>query len=450
MRPLVILCEPRHAQAIQANINQFCHPALLSSFVRLISIDTDNETNVDKARAGLVAFIDQVIVGKTEHVLVSASHEVARIIRLRPLSEAYRFEYQIDAASTLVKKQNVGRSLVPMQTLLNRCGLSLRSASVELLRPWIHASLDRDTVDGWVRQFGNKFKWLGEAVLAEVQLINESVLGDRFVGALKAPDALCVNRDPRGTSKSAEIISNILTKRVTERIHQMPAEAIERFGARSVVIFEDGLWSGTEAIGIIESLLGKRAPESRKTQALADANIFRQVEIILLYAVSTDYGTALVKKFLLDQALANVSIQSCELIKVASHQLLSLIEIGTIEIDKVRHLGPTSGLLRPYIESSMQAKGMESDRVDEGIQYLEAIGKQLIKNYLEKMVQNSGWTMWSDDKIDASRLGMHGLGLTHAFAHSVPKASLPVLWGSGTVWLHGQEVNWLPLFKNAS
>jgi hypothetical protein len=72
------------------------------------------------------------------------------------------------------------------------------------------------------------------------------------------------------------------------------------------------------------------------------------------------------------------------------------------------------------------------------------VGQQLFQGYHDR----KKWD-WPKKRIETSRFGMHGLGLNLAFWHSVPKASLPLLWAGGEVKSHGSTVNWVPLFPNS-
>ncbi|MNF76111.1 hypothetical protein D3C84_582130 [compost metagenome] len=98
---------------------------------------------------------------------------------------------------------------------------------------------------------------------------------------------------------------------------------------------------------------------------------------------------------------------------------------------------------------SSLADGYTPEQCDYVREFCSSIGRQLWVNYCIRMGELKGWDMWADQKLDNCALGMHGLGLTHAFGHSVPKASLPLLWGSGPVQWNGKTINWSPLFKNA-
>jgi hypothetical protein len=79
--------------------------------------------------------------------------------------------------------------------------------------------------------------------------------------------------------------------------------------------------------------------------------------------------------------------------------------------------------------------------------FCEQVGAQLWRNYIQKKHFDLG--AWPDARIQLCALGMEGLGLTFAFPHSVPKASLPLLWAGGKITAYGTSLEWVPLFPNA-
>jgi hypothetical protein len=77
--------------------------------------------------------------------------------------------------------------------------------------------------------------------------------------------------------------------------------------------------------------------------------------------------------------------------------------------------------------------------------FCKEIGVQLFRLYLSA----KGWP-WPEPKIEACSCGMYGLGLNLSFGHSIPKASLPLLWASGPVRYDRSTVDWVPLFENGA
>ena len=83
--------------------------------------------------------------------------------------------------------------------------------------------------------------------------------------------------------------------------------------------------------------------------------------------------------------------------------------------------------------------------------FLRTIGRQLWQNYLTaELPRRPNWKMWPGNRIDECSLGMRGFGMNVAFAHSAPKAMLPLFWGGGRVTFSDCEVDWMPLAPSAA
>ena len=452
MRQLVIICESSHAHLVEGAVKTFCHPAL-ARFVSVIAVDVGAGGPFKGELDRLISLARNDLEGTSQPPLVCHTREAGSALKVKNLATALGFDTKIESLSQLTKIQNGDNSPVPMQSRLNECGLSLRGGAVELLQHWSHAKVDRNGVDAWLNQFGQlgkAYAWIGEAILASISLVPAADLGELF-GQIALPTGatICINRDPRTTAKSGDVISNLLTKRhngVT--IHTSPASAIEDHGARSVVVFEDGLWSGTEALGIIESLLGLREPHRMKTQSLKDSSLLANVDLVFAYGVATDYGAAMVEYFLRENGLRNVRIAAAHKIEVAPASVLEQLKSGSVNFDEWREKGPTGGI-PPHVFATFAARGVSAAQIEEAKQFCAAIGTQLFEQYLLAQAAVRKWDPWPPEKIARASVGMHGLGMVHAFAHSVPKATLPLLWQGGKVTLNGRTVNWVPLFKNS-
>lgn len=452
MRQLVIVCESSHAHLVEGVVKAFCHPAL-EAFVSVIAVDVGAEGAFKSDRDRLVAIANNNLPGTSQPPLVCHTREAGVAVRLKNLAAVYEFDTKQQTLSQLTKARNGEASAVPIQSRLNECGLSLRGGAVELLQHWSHARIDRNAVDAWLNQFGQlgkEYAWIGEAILASISLVPAAELGELF-GQIALPPgtAICINRDPRTTAKSGDVISNLLTKRHNgATIHASPADAIENHGATSIVVFEDGLWSGTEALGIIESLLGSREPHRLKTRSLKDPAQLADVEIVFAYGVATDYGTAMVEHYLREKGLSTVRIEAARKIEVAPADVLEKLKAGTANFNEWREKGPEGGI-NPHFFSSLAARGIGAVKIQAAKLFCAAVGRQLFEQYLAEQATLRKWDPWAADKLDRASLGMHGLGMTQAFAHSVPKATLPLLWRNGRVNFNNRTVDWVPLFKNS-
>lgn len=144
---------------------------------------------------------------------------------------------------------------------------------------------------------------MADAILGNTVLIAPHELGRRFAESpLSGADAVVYNKDGRGTIKSGEVIANLLTKRLpTLQILDSLTEAIEKHPGGKIAMVEDGLWTGTEAVGVFESLLGNREAKE-KTAALRDPALLKDVTLTLIYGVTTDYGVSMVRRYLSERS----------------------------------------------------------------------------------------------------------------------------------------------------
>ncbi|PMY41454.1 hypothetical protein C1Y35_07660 [Pseudomonas sp. GW456-L14] len=453
MRPLLIVSETRHVGKISEVLQKYGHPAAVDRFVRRLEIDLQTESDIHDFQFEIMKVLrEKKPDGATNGYLICATHDAERYLMLRSFLKTQRVEFAFYSAHELCKSLSTeGQEKIQLAKLLGTCGLSVLTAASSILRPWTHASIDANTLGNWKGQFGRlgKYAWLADAILARTTLMTAPQLTDCLVDSpLKSADIAAFNRDGRGVSKSGDVIANQIGKRLQGlKILDSPADAIETMPKGRIVVVEDGLWSGTEVIGVFDSLLGRRKGRE-KTKPLANPDLLRSASLDLVYGVSTDYGMAMVKRYLQDEGLANISVQSRDTIALASKGLLSNIADPAFDIQALRSSGPVADAIKPHLFESLKAC-LTPEQCAEADRFLRDIGRQLWRNYLNEMKERKNWDMWSDEKLDNCALGMHGLGLTYAFGHSVPKATLPLLWGSGTVTWGGRTVDWTPLFQNA-
>jgi len=453
MRPLIVVCELRHADEIRQAIHSFGHPLAVRTFVSIHPLDLGTQFDPSQFKLELASALSRAnqVPGASDKPVICATREVAKPLGLVRFCEAVGVEYEMATATELRARSNSTNRPPKIVRLLNHCGLSLRSAATTLLSGWRHGTIDRAWIDRWLNQFGTlgRYIWIGEAILRNLRMIDTVELGD-MLHSLGLPTSVeyCVNRDPRAHGKSGEVLANLLTKRHQGKtIHESPARAIDGLGSREIVLFEDGLWSGTEALGVLDSLRGLRDPGKVKTTPLQAP--FADLKITLAYGVATDYGINIVERYLSEHQLTMVRLVAAETIHVASEDILSSIENGTLPLHALRETGPDAGYLNPAIEDVLTAVDVPVPDQDEALEFCTSIGQQLFDSYLKHMQDSKGWTPWPDDKRKICALGMHGLGLLHVFGHSVPKAALPLLWASGPVSWKGRTIDWHPLFQNA-
>lgn len=453
MRPLLILSEARQTAQISEVIHRYSHPQAIGRFIRHIQVDRNVEINPQYFHFEIMKVLqDQMPAGAQQGYLVCATHDIEKDLKLRGFLKTQQTEYQHYKAKELAKVFPAGGQAKPiLAKIITNCGLSIDAAALSIISNWTHSLIDLNALTAWKSQFGRlgKLSWLADAILARVSLMTSPELGETLMNSpVMEADIAAYNKDRRGAVKSGEILANLLGKRRPElELLDSPADAIAKFPNGNVVVVEDGLWSGTELIGVFDSLLGRRAGRE-KTKPLDNPDLLRGVSLTLVFGMSTDYGEAMVKRYLQDEGLNNISIFSASPLALASPALLENIADQAFPIENLRANGPVAGEINPFLMNSL-ATALTPEQCDYARRFCSSVGRQLWVNYVAHMGELKQWKMWADEKLDNCALGMHGLGLTHAFGHSVPKASLPLLWGSGPVQWDGETVDWKPLFKNA-
>jgi len=452
MRRLVIVCGCRNVPAVKAGLARYGHPQAIADFISIVERDLDVEFDPQQLRREVYDALQASQAKTTGEPFVCVTHELSRALSRKTLEGMMSLQSEAVSAKALCALQ-ASDGVPTIARLLNRCDLSLRNASAHYISQWDHHALGRQDVIAWLDQFSalGKLTWIGESILRNLQIIEANQLGQQFASIVAQEDGeLCVNRDARRHGKSGDTIATLITKRSGKIVHESPATAIEDHGGRKIILFEDGLWTGTEAMGVIESLQGKR-PGKEKTRALQDATSLADIDFTFAYGIATDFGSAVVTKFIENEGLqGRFKVVSGLKVPIASERLLADIQSGDVPLADIRRIGPPLAELRPYIGTQLGKDETLSDALrQKASEFCRAIGRQLFATYLENMQHSQGWDPWPADKITACGLGMHGLGMVHAFSHSVPKATLPLIWGAGDVEWEGRHVAWRPLLPNA-
>ncbi|WP_122572335.1 phosphoribosyltransferase-like protein [Pseudomonas viridiflava] len=456
MRPLLILAETRHVPKIQELLQVYGHPAVIDKFVSIIDVDLTLEVDRGALHLEVLSALQAKRPdGASEGYAVCATADFTRAFGLKVFLDTQGITLEKYSGSALAKAIRSDSPKKPdLFNILSACELTVITAASRILGGWSHSLVDMNSISAWKGQFGRlgKFAWVADIILANTVLIAPHELGRRFVESpLTKADAVVYNKDSRGTVKSGEVIANLLTKRLPNmEILDSLTEAIEKHPGGNIVMVEDGLWTGTEAVGVIESLLGRR-DRTAKTEALRDAALLSGVSLTLVYGVTTDYGVSMVSRYLQEQGLTNITIHGAESLGLTSEELLNNIAEPGFCVEQLRKHGPDPAEITPFFYNHF------ASHADKGlaIEFCKAVGRQLFDHYLAdrkttlEAEQPGVWKPWDDMKREKCCFGMNGLGLTHAFSHSVPKATLPLLWYRGTVEWAGYTVEWVPLFENA-
>ncbi|KVG57512.1 hypothetical protein WS79_01220 [Burkholderia territorii] len=241
--------------------------------------------------------------------------------------------------------------------------------------------------------------------------------------------------------KSADAISGLLKKGVLKNIGTVENfdDLVRRAGlpAGKVVIYEDGLFSGTEWVGIFMSLMG--AGKSEKCDKLHDPSVLVNMDLEVHFAVATTVGVAFLRRALAKLGLDRVQLTySSNLIEVLSPLGQSRLAEETLFSDDGK-VEADSVLPRVFQTT------VWGTRAADATQYCEAIGRDLWASYWKRKDKPV-----SADMLDRVALGASNLGFAMAFPFSLPKVTLPLFWCAGEVTGHKKKISWEPLFPNAA
>jgi hypothetical protein len=339
--------------------------------------------------------------------------------------------------------------------LLSRARADWLSQRAREFERWEHGGPEDQVTMARIRRWLDQFdrfapgsRFVGEGLLRAYALMSPQGFAHALDLSTIAPDTLvAVAIDPRTLGKSGSRLSTLLRKNFGIEVLPL-TDAIERARPGQTVLWiEDGLWGNIEFKGVIESLLGERAPERQKSRPLAEAAQLSNVRIRVRFACVTDLGLRSATLELRRRGLLNITIDN----DAVTHPVLT--PDGHSALDAGQFLTPGK-----YPVCSDPAKFMSSPlarfvtspwkdnrQASMAIETCRVIGEQLWTSYLS----SKSWLEDGDPRPQAWALGANGIFSMTGFAHSIPKAASPVFWASGAVAGKGKSFDWHPLFPLA-
>ncbi len=180
---------------------------------------------------------------------------------------------------------------------------------------------------------------------------------------------------------------------------------------------------------------------------LPDISRLSKVPAEVHFGVVCDFGVEILRYYTASNSLPNIQVA----LSTAARKFRVLNKTADAgSTDESENEYTFRNRLRSRVEPyAFQAdKGWkDSNSLDRARNFCKNVGSQLWYNYIIK--KNFEQSSWPESRVNLCALGMESLGLTFAFPHSVPKASLPLLWARGKVTAYSTSLNWLPLFPNA-
>jgi hypothetical protein len=311
-----------------------------------------------------------------------------------------------------------------------------------LANAWDHGSIDEVRIETWLRQFETlqSHGWIGERLLRVMDFWSSARIRQSLkltADTIRNYSHICVNRGQPG--KSADPLANKIQKRLNELKSMSVAdlyEVLARSEIANILYIEDSLLTGTEITSLLRALFGEGPPgRIPKARALQDLALFRDKTIMMHFLVATNMGREILKQFLAERAITNVQIGE------ADEELVTLTPLGIQALREGKLFDEEKCLTDP--SSQINAIAFQEnliwgdqERIERAINFCRDVGEQLFRHYLTA----KEWT-WPERRIRESSLGVRSNALALAFAHSVPKATLPLFWMEGTVRLGNKEIN---------
>lgn len=195
-------------------------------------------------------------------------------------------------------------------------------------------------------------------------------------------------------------------------------------GVDEVIIYEDGLWSGSETV--------------KRLRAIKQVGTDHQIK--LRFAVATDFGLHVVR-----HAIRSLELKPVVEIDVTTAQIQNyLAEDLPEQLKRGDGLSTDEYFLalhKHVVPISFRDTNDWPSGLDEAVQQCQAIGSQLAYNWLKRKSKDDV----SQKLVDRFALGGGRFASTTFFGRSVPKVCLPLIWLDGAVKIGEQSVDWKPL-----
>lgn len=294
----------------------------------------------------------------------------------------------------------------------------------------------RDNLETWLQQFAKlDCTPIGRKIAARLRVIRTADLPHEAFARLPADlvgqrKANCyVQDDDIGGSwlEMQALLSHACPPGTVHPVSWDKASGRMKFPDVSVdefVIYEDGLWSGSEAV--------------RRLRAIAQDR--PSAPVILRFGVVTDFGLRVVR-----QAIRFLELSSCVTVDTSKAELISFVREGLPEaLDLGLGMDPDAYFVALHDYVAPYAFNPDDGWSEEEVRICETLGAQLVRVWRSR--ENKTPSTEAEQRF---ALGGGGFASTVLFSRSVPKVCLPLLWLDGTVELGDYRLNWRPLFVDS-
>lgn len=336
-----------------------------------------------------------------------------------------------------------------LEIRLREWGMHWRQAVLKQVSKWQHDQFTETDIDEWLKQFDrisvDATRWIGEQLLRNFRVWSadefaEKLCGNGLLDASGLP--ICVFRYENG--KSADAISVILRKKMPQfgdgQVHDYD-RFLQNTAKETCLVLEDGLFTGVEFSDLLCSLCGE--PGYGKCPSLPARSRLENGQTIIRFALGTDIGAHRVRETI-SRLKIDMVIEICHEVNVLTPAGLASLQEGWLyERDR-----DGKEVLRAFEQHIIPQAFLDArwgDNADLAKSFCSKVGLELWQSY-----QAQKGKVWSEQRLGDCALGAGNMGLLFAFAHSLPKSTLPFFWCHGEVLdQHGKRRKWKPLFYSA-
>lgn len=191
-----------------------------------------------------------------------------------------------------------------------------------------------------------------------------------------------------------------------------------------VVVLDDGLWSGFDAMKQIDAIIPNASPA------------FKKAQVELRFAIRTDLGETALISYLRSQGHGRFSIRSAQrpmTILTASGRNASLD--GRLDHGKVRNCELDDEWVEPHAMALLKAQNVKPSSLAK----LEVLCRSLVAVNTDR----------GDSYVHGNRLGTNNIGGVTVYGHGVPMSLLPCYRAKGRIEKPGGggKIDWTPLFE---
>jgi len=372
----------------------------------------------------------------TEHISAFPSHPQNRLIIGREakcshsdLSDWWTGKFEGPAPKTLALR-GVGREV---ERYLEESGRHWRARALAEVKKFDGLGGD---LDSWLRQFTRlDCTPIGRKIAARLRVIRAADL-PHGAFALRSADlvgqrkANCyVQDDDIGGSwgEMQMLLSHAYPPGTVHPVRwdktsgrmQFPNIPVDEF-----VVYEDGLWSGSEAV--------------RRLRAIAQDR--PSAPVTFRFGLVTDFGLLAVRHAIRSFGLVgwvSVDTSNAELISFLKADLPETLKLG-LGMEAEAYFEALHDYVAPFAFNPSDGWSEEEVRI------CETLGEQLVSAWRSREGKAS-----SREAVQLFALGGGGFASTILFSRSVPKVCLPLLWLDGMVELGSRRLNWSPLFVDS-